>query len=500
MSAAAASLAALSFVLMPLARPAGAEGEVPIYESHGIGQGVVVTFANKPSIFDPLVQLGADYVEVAFSSQGGGQGQSISSPVFPGKFAMGALTGAVGCGGLKGWVEARWPATEKPTCESDSQDSFFQTGGSGIGKSLGVPQLDTLLNENVKAGIGLMRASARADAGSAIVTTGGAGIYGDPTAPVLEVGEMIVQSSGARAGDVVEHTVRVTAKDVGLVGDVVRIGAIVTTVRTTSDGVSSTADGSVIFTDVSAMVNGQRHRAAIEDDGIHITDPKLDHDQRIGLTEDLRDALLAGGLSIRATTPETLQEGARAEALVGGLILEFTARVPTVVIPDALAPVYGDVIAAIPTKCVVELTHKDIPDLTGQQPPSQAPRIPLCFGAGVLPGSGSQPAFSLNVASASALTVAGLAAAYPGPVPSDGIDPPYVPPFEPGGPIGPVDGGGFPPPPDGGPPPTQPPFYGGPTTGLVARLPAAALAWAGAGFLVLAVGLAAAPSLRHARP
>jgi hypothetical protein len=484
LSAGAAALGALCLVLAPLARPASATAPLEIYDGRGIGQGIVMTFAVRPSIFDPLVQVGADYVETKFSSQGGGIGDALSAPGFPGKFAVGALTGAVGCGGLKGWVEARYPPTEKPTCKTTSDDSFVRTD----------PILDRL-----ETGIGVMHAEAGPDNGLGTINSGGVSLRSDAKTPIVEVGEMLVRSGGLRAGATVEHLTQVTANDVRLLDGVITIGSIISTARTSSDGVTGTADGTVTFADVFADVGGDKHRATIDEHGIHISDPKLDRDQNLGLQEQLDDALFNAGISISASSPEETIDGAQSNATVGGLVMSFQVAIPAVPVPDEAAPAYGQVVDQIPTKCVRELTHDERPHVDPQidKPIDDGvPKVPLCFNAGALiPVGGSEPALQLTVASAQAYTVGapGITFTPPSFTPPPIVDGHAIPPsYTVGGPDQPLPQAGV---------PSTGPLASAPATtpvGLIARLPAIALAWAGAVLLVLAVGTALGPSLRHA--
>jgi len=497
LTAGAAATGALLLILAPFAGRAGAaEAPLAIYDSRGIGQGLVFTFAVKPSIFDPLLQFGSHYTQTTFSSQGGGLAQSLAAPAFPGTFAIGAVSGATGCGGLKGWVEARYPPTA--SCKTEQRDGLFSVPRSSIGEGFNQPALDDAINmilDRVQAEGGTMHVTAGLGEGTARIVTTGIGLNTDANAPVIEVGQMLVEQGGALVGSTVGHTTRITAKDVSLLGGIIHIGAITSHASASSDGVAGVADASMTFTDVNVDVGGDRHRATIDNEGVHVDDPALDRDQRLGLEEELNDALLQAGITITASTPTELTEGPSAEASVGGLVLSFRATIPSVTVPSELAGVYGDLIAQIPTRCVREITHDEPPD---QLAPitDNIPEVPLCFGAGVIPGGGSAPALSLTLASAQAIAV-GLPQ-LPG-AGNGGFDPPTGTPPPVGGidippaPLGPGD-----PLAPGSTPPTDSPESPVQRFGLVAPMPAAALLWSGAVLLVLAVGNALGPSLRHA--
>ncbi len=486
LSAALAALGVAGLLAVPLTGPAGAaETPLPIFDSTATGQGLVLAAGVRPSILETAGQAGFHFAQTTFNSAGGGRSQSLAAPVFPGSFAVGALTANVGCGGFgKMWVEARFPPSEH--CNTRQSDNWARLGRSSLGEAFGAPELDDAVNgvlDRADAGSGDMHVTAELGRGTADISTTTFSLSsaaGDP--PVIALGSLEISTGGAREGGSVGQRARVVAKDVSLLGGSIRIAAIESIAEATSDGVAGAADASLRFIDVTVLVNGERHRATIDSDGIHVDDPELEQEQELGLSEEIEDTLLRAGLSISASSPVRITDGASAEATVGGLILSIRGTVPSVVIPEEVAPVYAMILDQIPTLCL-------------NDPPLGAP-LPLCFGSGVIPAGGSSPFATLTLGSASAFAVGAEASSFlPGPI--DIPDPPSPP-------VGPVTTQPFTPPvlqpdtPPAGPPSAAPSLQPqAPLIGLVAGLSDAALAWSGAIFLILAFALAAGPSLRH---
>jgi len=155
--------------------------------------------------------------------------------------------------------------------------------------------------------------------------------------------------------------------------------------------------------------------------------------------------------------------------------------VPSVPVPQEVAPTLATLINSLPTQC---LSDFGIP-------------APVCFGPGILPGLGSQARLTFTIGSTDAFAVGGLSL-ISGPEGGctgvcGGIIPPVTAPS-----VLPAFGGNNAPQPLVQPPaaPQTQPLR---LFGLVARLPAVALLWAGLGLIVLAMGFAYGPSLRHAR-
>jgi hypothetical protein len=162
-------------------------------------------------------------------------------------------------------------------------------------------------------------------------------------------------------------------------------------------------------------------------------------------------------------------------------VISLDGTVPQVPIPQEVAPTLAKLINSIPTQC---LSDFGIP-------------APICFGAGILPGLGSEARLTFTIGATDAFAVGGLGFTVPpvsvctglcggGVVPPQ-VGPSVLPVFNNQGPQPLVQ-------------PSQAPQTGGfRLFGLVARLPAVALLWAGLALVVLAMGFAYGPSLRHAR-
>lgn len=491
--AAAAALSAACFVSVFLTPVAGAEdAALTVYGATGIGQGVITSFAIRPSIFDPLLQAGGLYGANTLTSAGGGGAYAMASQLFPGSFAV----GAVGCGGLPGgqWVQAFYPAPRGCTERQDA--SLKESQHSTFGAEQGHPELDVLSNtvaDHLAFKTGRVHAGTGLGAGEAEVLVNDYELRGDPlTASVLAAKQLRVHTKGERIEGHVSQTVEVHAHDVSLLGGALLIDSIISRAQATSDGTASTAATSFTIKGVVALVGDTYHRATIDATGVTIDDPALSHKANGRLDEAFDETMLKAGLRITVAKPTELTDGGHADAAVGGLILAVSGTIPSVAVPQQLAPVVGAVIKNIPTTCLYEVE------------PPQAPSLPLCFGAGVLPGGGSEIKLTLSVASAESIVDAATVPAFDGGVPSVGTgngasdlggtqvlgDQ-----FTSGG-----DQGSFP---DAGSQSTTTTFPGLPVApavllGLVARMPSAALAIGGVGFLILAIGIALAPSLRHA--
>jgi hypothetical protein len=168
-------------------------------------------------------------------------------------------------------------------------------------------------------------------------------------------------------------------------------------------------------------------------------------------------------------------------------VISLDGTVPSAPVPQEIAPTLAKLINSIPTQC--------LSDFKRYFPPLKDATI--CFGPGILPGLGTQARLTFTIGATDAFAVGGLSL-ISGPGGGctgacGGITPPAVGPS-----VLPAFNGG-----NGPQPVVQPPSQ--PQTGplrlfgLVARLPAVALLWAGLGLIVLAMGFAYGPSLRHAR-
>src|ERR1041384_8175068 len=116
----AAALGAACLLLAPTAFAAHADTPaLPIYSATGVAQGLVTTFALRPSILDPLLQAGSNYASAAISSQGDGQAHSLAAQVYPG----GIFVGFLGCPSpLPAWVQASYPTTG--ACPKDAHSTL----------------------------------------------------------------------------------------------------------------------------------------------------------------------------------------------------------------------------------------------------------------------------------------------------------------------------------------------------------------------------------------
>jgi hypothetical protein len=327
---------------------------------------------------------------------------------------------------------------------------------------------------------GDMRAKADLGAGGASIDTERFLLSGGPNQQVLSVGSMITKSDSTAVGKTVQNVVRSTAKDISLLGGILKIGTLTSTSTASSDGTTGDAKGTLTFAGASILASGARHEVTIDNNGIHATDPGLSRDQNLALGEQINDLLAQAGITIVAASPTKILDGASGESSVGGLVISLDGTVPQVPVPQEIAPTLAKLINSIPTQC---LSDFGIP-------------APICFGAGILPGLGSRARLTFTIGATDAFAVAGLGFTLPPVSGCVGVCGNIPPPVTPS--ILPVFN------PQQGPQPlvqpSQAPQAGGfRLFGLVARLPAVALLWAGLGLVVLAMGFAYGPSLRHAR-
>lgn len=467
-----AALGGALLLLAPLAPTAGAgTNSLDIYAVQGAAQGLVFDFTIEPSIFTPLVHAGIGYAESTATSQGGGSAYALASPVYPSKFAIGAL----GCAGLPGhqWAQAKYPPAGGCETKDDGAAIRYPDISRGEGEVL------TLESTGNHAAAGEGTASALASAGRTALRGGN-----PASPPFLQVESLRVEGLSRRTTRLVEQTSRVTATGISLEagGIKVLIDTVASTAFSRSDGALGTARGTLTISGVSVLAGGTRHEATIERDGIHVRDPLLNRDEQANLDHTISAALDAVGVTITVSHPVEIVDEAAAEATVGGLLITIRGTVPSARIPRELAPVLRQVFEAIPEKCLYELLP----------PPLDAP---LCFGEGVLPGPGSPMVANVNIASAVASSLAAEGFSFDFEVPSDGAGAPGGLTGGLGGPV--VAGGPFTPPPAPAPPEAAPPSQQPAAYGLVARMPSAALAGTGAAFLVFALGLLLAPSLRR---
>ena len=468
---AAAALGAVCLILAPMTAARAADTPLPIYQATGISQSVLTTLTLKPSIFDPLMEMGTGYTKTSISSEGGGIAHSLAAQVYPGSLIVGFL----GCGGSAipqiggtvtgGWIQANYPAGGG--CSTSAHHTM-------------VALPDSPLSQIASINGGDLRASAGESSGGASIETARFNVSGGPAAQVLSIGSMTTSTNIVATSKIVQNVVTSTAKDINLLGGILKIGTLTSTSIATSDGTTGIGKGTLTFAGATITANGVEHAISIDNTGIHSEDSRLSRAQNIGLSEQITDLLAQAGITLTAATPTKIIDGANAESSVGGLTISLDAAVPSVPIPQELAPIIGKIVNAIPTQC---LSDFHIP-------------APICFGPGILPGLGSEARITFTIGSTDAFAVGGLTLPFsPGggcTGTCGGITPPITTPS-----IAPVIN------PEGPQPLTSPPAVQGTQQlrlfGLVARLPAVALLWAGLVLLVLALGFAYGPSLRHAR-
>ncbi|MGZ4212228.1 MAG: hypothetical protein ACXVQV_03240 [Actinomycetota bacterium] len=467
---AAAALGVACLLLAPMASAARADSTLPIYQASGIAQGLLTTITLKPSVLDPLIEVGTNYTNTTISSEGGGISHTLAAQAYPGSI----LVGFIGCGqDVRAWVQAAYPAGGG--CKSSVHETLFST------TSTGNQQMDASLKpltSVTSSTLGDLRASAGEGTGDASIETHRFLLASDPTAPILSIGSMTTSTHSTAVGKTLQNIVTSTAKDVSLMGGVVKIASITSTSVASSDGTKGVAKGTLTFVGASVLASGTRHEISIDNTGIHSTESSLTREQNLALGEQITDLLAQAGIQLTAATPTKIVDGASGEASVGGLVISLDGTVPSVPIPQEIAPVLGQVINQIPTQC---LSDFKIP-------------APICFGPGIVPGLGSEAKVTFTIGSTDAFAVGGLGFGFgpgTGGCSTCSTSPKSVLPTTISAP--PVGG-------------SQPQPLSQPALqprlrlfGLVARLPAIALLWGGATLLVFAVASAFGPSLRHDR-
>ena len=466
---AAAALGAVCLILAPMTSAGAAVEPLPIYQATGIAQGVLTTMTLKPSIFDPLMEMGTAYTKVQLTSEGGGLAHSLAAQTYPGSLIVGFL----GCGGsaipqiggtvTSGWIQANYPAG----------------GGCATSAHHTMAALpDSPLTQIASITGGDLRAAAGQSSGAASIETARFNVSGGSAAQVLSIGSMTTSTNAIATDKLVKNVVTSTAKDINLLGGILKIGTLTSTSIATSDGTTGVGEGTLTFAGATITANGQTHAVSIDNKGIHSDDPRLSRAQNIALSEQINDLLTQAGITLAAASPSKIIDGANAESSVGGLTISLDGTVPSVQVPQELAPVLGKLVNAIPTQC---LSDFGIP-------------APICFGPGILPNFGTETRITFTIGSTDAFAVGGLSLTpgitsgcptcntTPPPITSPSIGPGIIPPQQ---------------------PVSAPPAVQGTQQlklfGLVARLPAVALLWAGLVLLVLALGFAYGPSFRNAR-
>src|SRR5438874_767518 len=319
---AAAALGVACLLLAPAATSArAADTALPIYQATGISQRILTTFALKPSIFDPLMEAGTSYTKTSITSEGGGLAHSLAAQVYPGSLIVGFL----GCGGsaipapfgpaiTSGWVQANYPA-----------GGGCQT--SAHGTLLGLPPASSGgLSDVASITSGDMRVKAREGSGGASLVTQRFSLSGGATQPVLSVGTMLTNSNSS-VGKTVQNVVTSTAKDISLLGGILKIETLTSTSVASSDGTTGDAKGTLTFAGASILANGARHEVTIDNNGIHSNDPGLSRSQNLSLGEQINDLLAQAGISLTAASPAKIIDGASGESSVGGLVISLDGTV-----------------------------------------------------------------------------------------------------------------------------------------------------------------------------
>ena len=467
---AAAALGAVCLILAPMTSARAAVEPLPIYQATGIAQGVLTTMTLKPSIFNPLMEIGTAYTRTQLTSEGGGLAHSLAAQIYPG----GLVVGFAGCGGsgipqiggtiTKGWVQANYPAGNG--CNETAHTTLAALPSSPL------TQIASITGGDI-------RANAGQTSGGASIETARFNVSGGSAAQVLSIGSMTTSTNAFATDKIVQNVVTSTAKDINLLGGILKIGTLTSTSIAKSDGTTGVGQGTLTFAGATITANGQTHAISIDNTGIHSDDPRLSRAQNIALSEQINDLLTQAGITLTAASPTKIIDGANAESTVGGLIISLDGTVPSVQVPQELAPVLGKIVNAIPTQC---LSDFGIP-------------APLCFGPGILPNFGTEARITFTIGSTDAFAVGGLS--LPGSIGNGCSTCNTTPPPITGPSIAPFPTGG------GQPAATPPPAVQGTGQfrlfGRIARLPAVALLWAGLALLVLAFGSAYGPSLRHAR-
>ena len=188
---AAAALGAVCLILAPMTSARAAVEPLPIYQATGIAQGVLTTLTLRPSIFDPLMEMGTAYTRVSLTSEGGGLSHSLAAQTYPGSLIVGFL----GCGGsaipqiggtvTSGWIQANYPAG----------------GGCATSAHHTMAALpDSPLTQIASIAAGDLRANAGQTSGGASIETGRFNVSGGPAAQVLSIGSMTTKTDAVPLG------------------------------------------------------------------------------------------------------------------------------------------------------------------------------------------------------------------------------------------------------------------------------------------------------------
>jgi len=487
-AAVACSLMLIGAVSAPAAGPS-----IESYQAQGEARGLDVSFTFSGSIFERLVDLGVPLARSDVDSEAGGSSRGVASQVFPGDLIIGSVGE-----GFPGYRQAVYPPEDPKGHDApDDTDTIPAIGA----KPLMVETGHLITTANASEGSG------RATTNLVTLGTG---------APLITVKSIESASQSHRSIDRAEHVAQTIAHAIKIVLTpdlTVNIGSVVAIARTSSDGASPTADTSLTVSDVTVLMRGSTYRATIDDSGIHIAGAPQeslpsplsgnlvpdyipqDPNQTLGLITK------QAGVQISTAPGTKVVDDVSGDASLSGLLITFTGNVPDVFVPSIVDElVYGTIEPKLPAKArkLIERSICYEGDIKPLLPPSvvaKLPDLPLCFSPQIVPGPGSGvvTTFSIGKVHSSSAAVQAI---------------PFV--DQPGGgggggggtgfstTGGTLGGGGT----SGG--ITQPSTSGTtgtikqpPLTGLVARLPSAALYGTGIALFILAIGLAMGPSLRR---
>lgn len=474
----------------------GAVGSVaagpPVESYHALGEarGFDVAFTFQGSLFERLLDLGVPHARSSVTSEAGGESRSSAAQLFPGDLVIGAAGEQI-----PGYRETRFPR-QVPTDEPDDShfsDTFQIPGSIGGGPFL----IDT----------GHVVTKSAANDASGRATTNVVSL-----APLIQITSLDVVSESTRKIDHVEHAARTVVNGITItVSEAlkVEIGKLIATAQTSSDGASPSAETSLKLSDVGVVMNGTEYRATIDATGIRITGLSEDAAVIPGFVpQDVNQALqlVLDQANIRIATAQgtnTVDEVA-ADASLSGLLVTFTGTIPNVFIPNAVSELlYGTIVPQLPeairkefiqgSTCYKEDIKPRLPEQLTSDP--RFPDLPVCLSAQLIPGPGSGAVTTFSLGTVRSLSAAVQSEAIGDPGTDGAIDGGFTaePPL--GGIVPPTDGGLTQPPAGNGGTVGRPPVL----TGLVARLPSAALLGAGGALLLLAMGIAIGPSLRQWR-
>lgn len=508
LAAAAAGFGSAALLVLPFAGRAPADTSapqtLPIYALHGIGSGVELTLAPKPEVLDPLVDVALMHVETAANAGGGGSATGFAGDVYPGAVVM----GGAGCQPAFthfGIAQSSYPPTSCSVKQEVGESAPMTIPPNGTGPFvLDAGHAKTESHEAHTHATVTMNKLTLAPASGLSILVDHMTIVGDSLATATTATQTVSVSTNG---------VHITTPALSL-----DITSMVSKAVSISDGTTGTTDTSFTIGDAIVTIAGQPHRVTIDNTGVHLADLNapvppvngvpLPSDVRQPLSQQLEEALAQSDLIIRGGTSSEITNGPSAESSIGGLLISFeSGRPPAVPIPAPIAqPVPWPGLSPIPLPSPLPTID---PSPQGWPVPQFQPICPgdidlhgqtvigktgLCVGQGLVPVPPGDVLASVALGGADASATA-AGSLFPGACSTCGTTGGLFG----GGTTGSALGGG-----------TTGAFSTGGTTGsatgtigntgrlfgLVARLPSAALAGAGAALLVLAVGLAAGPSLR----